>query len=172
MIMLAVINIILAVATIGLVILAILQLKATQNQLKTNSKNIAFGAFRDSMESLESDQARNDRDYIYTLVKDKSKTWDDIPKLLNEIGESRKLQIERTVNSFDRAGYFILKGYVQEEEPTEWIWEISINLWTILNPFIQWARNQYGRQKYGVYFEQLATEAAKHLNSKDNKSIT
>lgn len=118
------------------------------------------------IEELDNAQAASERRYIYQLSKDTTQNWNDLPKMLNSIGEERVQQIERTINRLDTAGFLLEKKYSKENDPPLWIWDMAFDMWKILEPIVSFYRNQQGREKYGYYFEQLWKIAEEHCKGR------
>ncbi|MBM4446469.1 MAG: hypothetical protein FJ023_03840 [Chloroflexi bacterium] len=118
------------------------------------------------IDTVDNDKAREDRNYIYTLVDKGHLDFKNIPKILDQIGRERVHSIERTINALDNVGFFLKTGYSSYSEAPQGIWQMANAMWERLEPFINHFRTQPGRQKgYAEYFEQMAKEALKHLKT-------
>lgn len=146
----AIATLVLAVATIALVIVAYRQVRAIRRQL-------TFNTILRIMKELGCDEARQDRDLVYTKVKEgadpQSVSWAEEDK------EGMAKAIERSAIRLDRAAYFLLKDKAAKKEAPDWIWEITFHMWRLLKPFIRYSRELHTRKLYVVYFEQLGEEA-------------
>ncbi len=132
-------------------IVAFIQWKNRDESRRTRDINVMLRIF----ETMDSDEFRADRAYIYALGRDND-DWKDIPQLINRIGESRVKQVERVISKFDSIGYFILYGFSHKQEIPQWIFEITSEMWKRLNPLIMYFRKLEGRQNgYALYFERL-----------------
>src|SRR4030042_139524 len=116
------------------------------------------------LDEIDNDKARKDREYIYALADRGRIDFNDIPEVLDQIGQERVHSIERTINAIDNAGFFLKTGYSSYTKTPQWIWEMTNEMWKRLEPFVNYFRTQPGRRKgYAEYFEQLAKEALKHI---------
>ena len=92
-------------------IVAFIQWKNRDESRRARDINVMLKVF----ETMDSDEFREDRAYVYALGRDND-GWKDIPQLIKRIGESRVKQIERTISKFDSIGYFLLHGFSQKQE--------------------------------------------------------
>lgn len=116
-----------------------------------------FNTISQILNLLSNDKAREEREFIYVLRRDESKDFSDISKVIQEIGQGRVDQIERTINRMDQTAFFLEKGYTKNQEVPSTITETVSEMWQRLEPFVKHFRTQPGRKKgYAIYFERFA----------------
>lgn len=147
------------------------------SQLRSLRKQMSFNTVLKLMDDLDDEQARKDREIIYRLSNkgdDFLRNMEALPieediiiKIATDVTErNTRYALERTIKNLDKISFVLLKGYGKKEEAPIWIWDRALAMWSRLEPFVRYVRQQPGRENYAIYFEALAKDAGENLKIK------
>jgi len=147
-------DIVLTVETIvfsGTLIVMVWQIWLFRTQLREMAKERHLGAFIELFKILSSDQAREDRKYVYNKL----------PSQAGPLSKEDFSKAERVWASLDYVGLLIDYGIIPENLVMEMYHEMFIKCWMKLEPHIKYQQKIRGG-RYQKYFQKLVERSEKY----------
>ena len=177
-------TIVYALATIGLVGVAIWAGIYAKRSVKELKKRSRYDIISNLLKQMNDKEARKNKAIIHQMWK--SKKWEntnrsvvgeEIYKLFEEFWESNREDnkyidaIEETVSLLDTIGYFLLENEdtkILEETPVQF-WSVGEDMWDKFGTFVE-MRHKGGEEAWCYYFKKLGNEARFRMANQRHKN--